>query len=229
MLKKVENIKKDFVANVSHELRTPLTAIKGYIETLEEEVPSEQLRYVETIKKNTERIIHIVDDLLTLMSLEDASSKLIVGEVDLNELINQIIPTFKHKLEEKNLKIEVICEPDFPKIYADAFRLEQVFINLVDNAIKYSEKGTIRIELSRKDEDTVKIIVSDEGIGIPLEHQDRIFERFYTVDKSHSRRQGGTGLGLSIVKHIILLHDGNIQVSSEPGKGTKFIIHLPIS
>jgi len=229
MLKKVENIKKDFVANVSHELRTPLTAIKGYIETLEEEVPFEQLRYVETIKKNTERIIHIVDDLLTLMSLEDASSKLIVGEVDLNELINQIIPTFKHKLEEKNLKIEVICEPDFPKIYADAFRLEQVFINLVDNAIKYSEKGTIRIELSRKDEDTVKIIVSDEGIGIPLEHQDRIFERFYTVDKSHSRRQGGTGLGLSIVKHIILLHDGNIQVSSEPGKGTKFIIHLPIS
>jgi two-component system phosphate regulon sensor histidine kinase PhoR len=229
MLKKVENIKKDFVANVSHELRTPLTAIKGYIETLEEEVPSEQLRYIETIKKNTGRIIHIVDDLLTLMSLEDASSKLIVGEVDLNELINQIIPTFKHKLEEKNLKIEVICEPDFPKIYADAFRLEQVFINLVDNAIKYSEKGTIRIELSRKDEDTVKIIVSDEGIGIPLEHQDRIFERFYTVDKSHSRRQGGTGLGLSIVKHIILLHDGNIQVSSEPGKGTKFIIHLPIS
>jgi two-component system phosphate regulon sensor histidine kinase PhoR len=229
MLKKVENIKKDFVANVSHELRTPLTAIKGYIETLEEEVPFEQLRYVETIKKNTERIIHIVDDLLTLMSLEDASSKLIVGEVDLNELINQIIPTFKHKLEEKNLKIEVICEPDFPKIYADAFRLEQVFINLVDNAIKYSEKGTIRIELSRKDEDTVKIIVSDEGIGIPLEHQDRIFERFYTVDKSHSRRQGGTGLGLSIVKHIILLHDGNIQVSSEPGKGTEFIIHLPIS
>jgi two-component system phosphate regulon sensor histidine kinase PhoR len=229
MLKKVENIKKDFVANVSHELRTPLTAIKGYIETLEEEVPFEQLRYVETIKKNTERIIHIVDDLLTLMSLADASSKLFVGEVDLNELINQIIPTFKHKLEEKNLKIEVICEPDFPKIYADAFRLEQVFINLVDNAIKYSEKGTIRIELSRKDEDTVKIIVSDEGIGIPLEHQDRIFERFYTVDKSHSRRQGGTGLGLSIVKHIILLHDGNIQVSSEPGKGTKFIIHLPIS
>jgi len=229
MLKKVENIKKDFVANVSHELRTPLTAIKGYIETLEEEVPSEQLRYIETIKKNTGRIIHIVDDLLTLMSLEDASSKLIVGEVDLNELINQIIPTFKHKLEEKNLKIEVICEPDFPKIYADAFRLEQVFINLVDNAIKYSEKGTIRIELSRKDEDTVKIIVSDEGIGIPLEHQDRIFERFYTVDKSHSRRQGGTGLRLSIVKHIILLHDGNIQVSSEPGKGTKFIIHLPIS
>jgi len=229
MLKKVENIKKDFVANVSHELRTPLTAIKGYIETLEEEIPAEQLKYVETIKKNTERIIHIVDDLLTLMSLEDASSKLIVGEVDVYKLVNEIIPIFKQKLEAKNLKIDISCDPDFPKIFADSFRLEQVFINLIDNAIKYSEKGTIRIELSRKDEDSVKIVVSDEGIGIPYEHQDRIFERFYTVDKSHSRRQGGTGLGLSIVKHIILLHDGNIQVSSEPGKGTKFTIHLPIS
>ncbi len=229
MLKKIENIKKDFVANVSHELRTPLTAIKGYIETLEEEISPEHLRYVETIKKNTERIIHIVDDLLTLMSLEDVSSKLIVSEVDLYELINQISPTFKQRLEEKKLKLELKCKNDFPKILADSFRLEQVFINLIDNAIKYSEKGTIRIELSTEDEDTVKIVVSDEGIGIPKEHLDRIFERFYTVDKSHSRKQGGTGLGLSIVKHIILLHDGNIQVQSEEGKGTKFIIHLPVS
>lgn len=229
MLKKIENIKKDFVANVSHELRTPLTAIKGYIETLEEEISPEHFRYVETIKKNTERIIHIVDDLLTLMSLEDVSSKLIVSEVNLCELINQIIPTFKQRLEEKKLKFELKCDNNFPTILADSFRLEQIFVNLIDNAIKYSDKGTIRIELTQEDEDTVKIVVSDEGIGIPKEHLDRIFERFYTVDKSHSRKQGGTGLGLSIVKHIILLHDGNIQVQSEEGKGTKFIIHLPIS
>lgn len=229
MLKKIENIKKDFVANVSHELRTPLTAIKGYIETLEEEITPEHFRYVETIKKNTERIIHIVDDLLTLMSLEDVSSKLIVSEVSLCELINQIIPTFKQRLEEKKLKFELKCDNNFPTILADSFRLEQIFVNLIDNAIKYSDKGTIRIELTQEDEDTVKIVVSDEGIGIPKEHLDRIFERFYTVDKSHSRKQGGTGLGLSIVKHIILLHDGNIQVQSEEGKGTKFIIHLPIS
>ncbi len=229
MLKKIENIKKDFVANVSHELRTPLTAIKGYIETLEEEISPEHFRYVETIKKNTERIIHIVDDLLTLMSLEDVSSKLIVSEVNLCELIKQIIPTFKQRLEEKKLKFELKCDNNFPTILADSFRLEQVFVNLIDNAIKYSDKGTIRIELTQEDEDTVKIVVSDEGIGIPKEHLDRIFERFYTVDKSHSRKQGGTGLGLSIVKHIILLHDGNIQVQSEEGKGTKFIIHLPIS
>ncbi|MFN3305612.1 MAG: sensor histidine kinase, partial [Candidatus Kapaibacteriota bacterium] len=109
----------------------------------------------------------------------------------------------------------------------DGFRLEQVFINLIDNAIKYSENGTIKIHFQKNDEESVKIIVSDEGIGIPKEHQDRIFERFYTVNKSHSRKYGGTGLGLSIVKHIILLHDGNIQVESDIGKGTKFIIYLP--
>lgn len=229
MIKKVENIKRDLVANVSHELRTPLTAIKGYIETLEEEIPCEQFKYIETIKKNTERIIYIVDDLLNLVSLEDANARLFVTEVNLCELVQQVVPTFRHKLEEKNLKIEVICEDDFPNINADAFRLEQVFINLIDNAIKYSEKGTIRIELRKVDDETVKIIISDEGIGIPKEHQERIFERFYTVDKSRSRKYGGTGLGLSIVKHIILLHDGNIQVESEEGKGTKFIIHLPVN
>lgn len=229
MIKKVENIKRDLVANVSHELRTPLTAIKGYIETLEEEIPCEQFKYIETIKKNTERIIYIVDDLLNLVSLEDANARLFVTEVNLCELVHQVVPTFKHKLEEKNLKIEVICEDDFPNINADAFRLEQVFINLIDNAIKYSEKGTIRIELRKVDDETVKIIISDEGIGIPKEHQERIFERFYTVDKSRSRKYGGTWLGLSIVKHIILLHDGNIQVESEEGKGTKFIIHLPVN
>jgi two-component system phosphate regulon sensor histidine kinase PhoR len=229
IVKKVENIKKDLVANVSHELRTPLTAIKGYIETIEDEIPNEQKRYVETIKKNTERIIHIVDDLLSLVTLEDKSAKLYISDVDVYELIQQIIPTFKQRLEEKGLKIEVISENDFPVIKADGFRLEQVFVNLIDNAIKYSERGTIRIELLRNDEESVKIIVSDEGIGIPKEHQERIFERFYTVDKSHSRRYGGTGLGLSIVKHIILLHDGNIQVESEKGTGTRFIIYLPVS
>ncbi|MCX7880505.1 MAG: ATP-binding protein [Ignavibacteria bacterium] len=228
-LKRIENIKRDLVANVSHELRTPLTAIKGYLETLEEEVQGEQIRYVETIKKNTERIIHIVDDLLHLMSLEDVSSKLFISDVNLVEITEQVIPTFKHRLEEKNLKIEVSVEQDFPTIKADAFRMEQVFINLIDNAIKYSENGTIKINLKRDDEETVKIEFQDEGIGIPRQHLDRIFERFYVVDKSRSRKSGGSGLGLSIVKHIILLHDGNIQVESEEGRGTKFTILLPIN
>jgi two-component system phosphate regulon sensor histidine kinase PhoR len=228
-IKQIESIKKDLVANVSHELRTPLTAIKGYIETLEEELSADQLKYVDTIKKNTERIITIVDDLLNLMSLEDVSSKLFISEVDLKQLVEQIIPTFEQKLKAKGLKLESIIEDNLPIIKADAFRLEQVFINLIDNAIKYSDKGTIRVHLLKEDEDTIKIIVEDEGIGIPVQHQERIFERFYTVDKSRSRKSGGTGLGLAIVKHIILLHDGHIRVESREGGGTKFIIHLPIS
>lgn len=228
-IKQIESIKKDLVANVSHELRTPLTAIKGYIETLEEELSADQLKYVDTIKKNTERIIAIVNDLLNLMSLEDVSSKLFISEVDLRQLVEQIVPTFEQKLKTKGLKLEAVVEDDVPTVKADAFRLEQVFINLIDNAIKYSDKGTIRVSVLKEDEDTVKIIVEDEGIGIPIQHQERIFERFYTVDKSRSRKSGGTGLGLAIVKHIILLHDGHIRVESREGGGTKFIIHLPIS
>lgn len=228
-IKQIESIKKDLVANVSHELRTPLTAIKGYIETLEEELSADQLKYVDTIKKNTERIITIVNDLLNLMSLEDVSSKLFISEVNLKLLIEQIIPTFEQKLKAKGLKLESVIDDDSPIIKADSFRLEQVFINLIDNAIKYSDKGTIRIHILKDDEDTVKIIVEDEGIGIPIQHQERIFERFYTVDKSRSRKSGGTGLGLAIVKHIILLHDGNIRVESREGGGTKFVIHLPVS
>lgn len=228
-IKQIESIKKDLVANVSHELRTPLTAIKGYIETLEEELSADQLKYVDTIKKNTERIITIVNDLLNLMSLEDVSSKLFISEVNLRQLVEQIVPTFEQKLKAKGLKLESVIEDDVPIIKADAFRLEQVFINLIDNAIKYSDKGTVRVSILKEDEDTVKIIVEDEGIGIPIQHQERIFERFYTVDKSRSRKSGGTGLGLAIVKHIILLHDGHIRVESREGGGTKFIIHFPIS
>ncbi len=226
-VKQIENIKKDLVANVSHELRTPLTAIKGYIETLEDELSTEQFKYVDTIKKNTERIINIVDDLLNLMSLEDVSSKLFISEVNLKLLIEQILPTFEQRLKAKGLKFELVFDANVPAIKADSFRLEQVFVNLIDNAIKYSDKGVIRIRVSREDEDTIRITIEDEGIGIAETHQERIFERFYTVDKSRSRKSGGTGLGLSIVKHIILLHDGNIRVESKEGKGTKFIIHLP--
>ncbi len=228
-IKRTENIKKDLVANVSHELRTPLTAIKGYVETLEEEIGTENLKYLEIIKNNTNRIIRIVEDLLNLMSLEDVSSKLSVSEVDLKELAEQIIPSFKHKLEDKNLTIELNVINNVPKIRADAFRLEQVFINLIDNAIKFSQNGKITITILKNDDETVQIIFEDQGIGIPKEHLDRIFERFYKVDKTRTGSKGGSGLGLAIVKHIIMLHDGHIKVESEEGKGTKFIIDLPIS
>ncbi|HQO77562.1 MAG TPA: ATP-binding protein, partial [Thermodesulfobacteriota bacterium] len=129
---------------------------------------------------------------------------------------------------EKNLAFTSRIDPDLPVIQGDAFRLEQMLINLIDNAIKYTEKGSITLSLSRK-EDRVEIVVEDTGIGIPSEHLSRIFERFYVVDKSRSRKAGGTGLGLSIVKHIVLLHKGTIRVDSIAGVGTTFIISLPIN
>ncbi|MGQ9819069.1 MAG: ATP-binding protein [Candidatus Kapaibacteriales bacterium] len=229
LIKEIENIKKDLVANVSHELRTPLTAIKGYIETLEETAHEDQKKFIEIIKRNTDRIIFIVNDLLQLMSLEDSSSKLEVSDVNLREICELVVTNFRNKINEKNLNVIIESTPDFPVVRADSFRIEQVFVNLLDNAIKYSEKGTIYISFENLDDEQVRIIFSDEGIGIPEEHLDRIFERFYTVDKSRSKRTGGTGLGLAIVKHIILMHDGNIQVKSQLGKGTTFIIYLPIN
>lgn len=228
-IKQIENIKKDLVANVSHELRTPLTAIKGYVETLEETAIEEQKKFIEIIKRNTDRIIFIVNDLLQLMSLEDSSAKLEISSVNLREICEMVVTNFRNRINEKNLNVVILSSPNFPIIRADAFRIEQVFVNLLDNAIKYSEKGTIRISFESFDDEQVRIVFNDEGIGIAEEHLDRIFERFYTVDKSRSKRTGGTGLGLSIVKHIILMHDGNIQVKSQLGKGTTFIIYLPIN
>lgn len=228
-IKQIENIKKDLVANVSHELRTPLTAIKGYIETLEETAHDEQKKYIEVVKRNTERIIFIVNDLLQLMSLEDSTSKLEISDVNLLDICEMVVSNFNSKIKEKNLTVTIHSSEDLPLIRADAFRIEQVFINLLDNAIKYSENGTIRIQIDSLEDEQVRIVFSDEGIGIPEEHLDRIFERFYTVDKSRSRKTGGTGLGLSIVKHIILMHDGNIQVQSQIGKGTTFTIFLPVN
>lgn len=228
-IKQIENIKKDLVANVSHELRTPLTAIKGYIETLEETAIEEQKKFIEIIKRNTDRIIFIVNDLLQLMALEDSSAKLEISDVNLREICEMVVTNFKNRINEKNLNVVIESSPNFPIIRADAFRIEQVFVNLLDNAIKYSETGTIRISFELFDDEQVRIVLSDEGIGIEEKHLDRIFERFYTVDKSRSKRTGGTGLGLSIVKHIILMHDGNIQVKSQLGKGTTFFIYLPIN
>lgn len=228
-LKQIDSIKRDLVANVSHELRTPLTAIKGYIENLEEIAFDEQRKYIEIVKRNTDRIILIVNDLLQLMSLEDSSARLEISNVNLGEICELVISNLKGKISEKELNVILDVEKNLPLVRADAFRIEQVFINLLDNAIKYSEKGTIKISIERFDDEQVKILISDEGIGIPNEHLSRIFERFYTVDKSRSRKTGGTGLGLSIVKHIILMHDGNIQVKSQLGKGTTFTIYLPIN
>lgn len=225
-LKKLEKIKRDFVVNVSHELRTPLTAIKGFIETLEEEIDDTNRHYVEIIHRHTDRLINIVQDLLLLSKLEHPDTKLEITEYDISQSLTHIIPLFNDKIKDKDLEIKVNIESKFPYLHADEFKIEQVLINLIDNAVKYTDKGEVNINIYRKASSSV-IEISDTGLGMTKEQKDRIFERFYVVDKSRSRKVGGTGLGLAIVKHIVMLHNGDINVESEKGSGTKFTVTLP--
>ena len=225
-LKNLEQMKKDFVANMSHELRTPLTAIKGFVETLEEEEEIKNVQYLEIIKRHTDRLMNIVNDLLVLSELEQTSRALVIENVNLVSLAENILKVFEQGEKEKGIQLKLVAGKDLKIIQADPFKLEQMFINLLDNAIKYTEKGEVSITLTQIDSKSV-IEIQDSGIGIPSSHLPRIFERFYVVDKSRSKKLGGTGLGLSIVKHIVLLHGGTIDVESSLGMGTKFTIVLP--
>lgn len=225
--KNLEKIKKDFVINVSHELRTPLTAIKGFVETLTEDVDKKHKRYLEVINRHTERLIHIVNDLLLLSKLEEKKDALEIEAVDLKKLIQNVGKMYKHKLEAKSLSLKLEIEKNLPSLQADPFKIEQLLINLIDNAVSYTEQGSITISACQQD-GQISLEIEDEGIGIAQTDLPRIFERFYVVDKSRSRQLGGTGLGLSIVKHIVLLHNGSISVESTPNVGTKFSILLPI-
>jgi len=228
-IKNLEKTKKDFVSNVSHELRTPLTAIKGFVETLQETNSDDKNKhYLNIISRHTDRVIRIVNDLLLLSKLEGAPVNLELEKVNLKNLIENILKIFEQSLKEKKLALKFNASNSLPIINADPFKLEQVFINLIDNAIKYTERGEISISLNSYNE-TVTIEIQDTGICIPQEHLSRIFERFYVVDSSRSRKLGGTGLGLSIVKHIVLLHNGKIDVKNIPGVGTNFIVSLPVS
>ena len=227
-LRRMQELKRDLVANVSHELRTPLTAIKGFLEAFEDEDSREaRSHYLEIIKKHMDRLTNIVQDLLVLSELEDKKTKLDLEDVDLKALLQDVLRPFEEKAKKKGLTLKVDFDPGLPPIKADPFRLQQAFFNLIDNAVKYTEQGEIRISTKGK-ADHVEIEVADTGIGIPKEHLPRIFERFYVVDKSRSRRLGGTGLGLSIVKHIVLLQGGEIDVESTPGVGTRFRVRLPL-
>jgi len=226
--KQLETLKKEFIANLSHELRTPLTAIRGFLETLEDEEDIKNKYYLEAIKRHTKRLMNIVDDILILSELEREGIKLETENVDLKYLTENIIKIFEQRLKEKGLNINLQIQKDITHIIADPFKLEQMLINLIDNGIKYTEKGYISVGITQDDKNTV-IVIEDTGIGIPEAAIPRVFERFYTVDKSRSKKLGGTGLGLSIVKHIVLLHKGDIKVDSIYGKGTKFTIQLPNS
>lgn len=226
-MKKVEKVKRDFVVNVSHELRTPLTAIKGFVETLLDESEGNVKQYAEVVKRNSDRLINIVQDLLVLSEIEEEGIDHALEETDVRAVVENVVRIFKPKAEAKHLTLTVTMETDVVPVKADAFKLEQVFVNLVENAIRYTEKGGVVIRLSRQGERIV-VAVRDTGIGIPKEDLPRVFERFYVVDKSRSRQQGGTGLGLAIAKHIVLLHGGSVDVESTLGAGTTFTVFLPV-
>jgi len=227
-IRRVERIKKDFILNVSHELRTPLTAIKGFVETIEQDAAKKHKNYLEIIKRNTDRLINIVKDLLVQSELDDKYIRLEMEDVDVSQLIANIGKIFEPQCEQKGLAFRVHTESDFPKkIKGDPFKLEQLFVNVIDNSVKYTEKGGITINLSKINHD-VFVTIEDTGIGIPEAELPRIFERFYVVDKSRSRRLGGTGLGLSIVKHIVLLHNGEVSIKSSVNQGTKVTVRLPV-
>jgi two-component system phosphate regulon sensor histidine kinase PhoR len=225
-LKNLERVKKDFVANISHELRTPLTAIKGFVETLEEEEDIKNVQYLEIIKRHTDRLMNIVNDLLLLSELEQTDKALVIEDVNLVSLAENMLKVFEHRAKEKGIELKLEAAKELKNVQADSFKLEQMLINLIDNAIKYTEKGEVSIALKQNDSQSI-IEISDTGIGIPASNLPRIFERFYVVDKSRSKKLGGTGLGLSIVKHIVLLHGGTIDVESSQGMGTIFTIVLP--
>lgn len=227
-VKELEQVKRDLVAAVSHELKTPLTVIRGYIETLEDAVDGKTLAYVKVLKKHAERLDRIVRDLLVLSELEYAGKDaLSVEDVDASRLVESVFSIFKPKAEEKGLSIKAVVEEGVV-FKGDPYRIEQALVNLVDNAIRYTEGGEVIIRAYRKGGWAV-FEVEDTGVGIPEEHQRRIFERFYVVDKSRSRQTGGTGLGLSIVKHIVELHGGRIELRSVPGKGSRFSLFFTLT
>lgn len=225
----LEKTRQEFVANVSHELRTPLTLIKGYVETLLDGAkndPQASTRFLQTIKKHSDRLNFLIDDLLTISTLESGQVKLNFQTHKLREIVNDVITDLKVRAEEKNTIIHNQLD-DTIDVFVDSERIKQVFYNLIDNAIKYGKNGgNVWIEY-QKNESALKIAVKDDGPGIPPEARDRIFERFYRIDKARSREQGGTGLGLSIVKHIVQAHGGKAWVESQFGKGSTFYFTIP--
>ncbi|MGO8766620.1 MAG: sensor histidine kinase [Limisphaerales bacterium] len=228
-LKRLERTREEFVANVSHELRTPLSLIKGYVETLLDgarQQPEIAERFLKIIERNTQRLDLLIQDLLTISALESGRVKLNLQSVDLRLLVDKIFTDMKPPADNKDITLANQLPP--LKAIGDALRLEQVFGNLVDNAIKYGRvRGHVTVGGKALENGRIEIFVQDDGPGIPAEALDRIFERFYRVDKARSRDQGGTGLGLSIVKHIVQSHGGEAWAKSEPGRGATFFFTLP--
>src|SRR6059058_3920526 len=230
-LKKMDQVRRDFVANVSHELRTPLSILRGYIETLLDNPTTEReelTRILRVMERHSDRLELLVEDLLTLAQLESGNPNLQMGTVDLSSFLPEMVRDWEKKLTSKQLNIMVDVPTELSPICADRTRLQEALYNLLDNAVKYSrEHGEIRLSARQRDGE-IELAVSDDGIGIATEDLPRIFERFYRADKARSPdKVSGTGLGLAIVKHIAQLHGGRVEAKSELEKGTTIRVVLP--
>lgn len=230
-IKEIEQMRSDFVSMVTHELKAPLAIIKAsannLLDGLTGEISPKQKDCLEIIANTAQRLLGLANDLLDLAKLESGSYELTLGDVDANEIINNCLKDFEALTKQKKIRINSFIGRDVPKIRADFNKLEQVFINLVSNAVKFtSEGGEIRVGAVDK-ADCLEFYVSDTGKGIPLDAQERIFNKFQQIYDREARRQGGTGLGLSVVKAIVEAHKGKIRVESAPGKGSKFIFTIP--
>lgn len=236
-VRQLERIRADFVANVSHELRTPLTTIQGYAETLlnsDSKKSKKRKEFIVKILNHSTRLSRLVSDLLELARLESGDVELTMSPCHLSAFYEQIMDVFEPVLEESGLVLKWDIPDDLPQVNVDHQLFMQVFVNLIDNAIKYTPDGGeigISAEINTtntENADELVVHIKDTGIGIPLESQSRVFERFYRVDKGRARKMGGTGLGLAITKHILLCHNGRIWLESELGQGTVFHFALPI-
>jgi two-component system, OmpR family, phosphate regulon sensor histidine kinase PhoR len=227
-LERLENVRQEFLSNVSHELRTPLTSIIALSETLEVgaiDDPENNRRFLSIIQKNAARMHRLIDDILELSAIEAGNVKLVPESVPLRALVEDVVSSLSTAAAARHIELKNLIEPEV-RVLADPHRLLQMISNLIDNAIKFNRNsGSVTITCLSGDRD--RIVVSDTGEGIPSHHLDRLFERFYRVDRARSRELGGTGLGLAIVKHLARSHGGEVTVRSQLGEGTEFTIELP--
>jgi two-component system, OmpR family, phosphate regulon sensor histidine kinase PhoR len=230
-IERVEKTRRDFIANVSHELRTPLTSLQGYTETLLDTLTNgkrETREFLEVIRKNAARMSRLTEDLLTLARVESGEQKLEIQPVPVPELLEEALKSFRGIARSRDIELTIESAPAV-LVNADRYAIQQVFSNLIDNAIKYAPSGSKILLGAGEVEHAVEFYVRDFGPGIPYEHLPRLFERFYRVDAARSREAGGTGLGLAIVKHVVLNHGGTVRVESELNHGSVFWFTLPIS
>jgi two-component system phosphate regulon sensor histidine kinase PhoR len=224
--KKAEQIRKDFVANVTHELKTPLTSISGFVETLQDgaaEDPEVRTKFLDIIAIEAARLKRLIEDILIISDIENKREVNTNSDINVRESIEEILASMEPIIESKRINVITYFAYEI-YIGGNPDRFKQMMVNLIENAIKYSHDGGTVTITAKKKESRVHISINDEGVGIPEESLSRIFERFYRVDKSRSQKAGGTGLGLAIVKHIAALFEAEIQVESEPGKGSTFTV-----